>query len=171
MSIVQPGTEDLSDIMQLFRSCRWSMEADGIFQWNDYYPNPDVIQEDHEKGTLYVYKLDEIIVGVVTFDEEQAEEYGQLDWTYDGGRAIVIHRLAVHPRYQGQGIARKLMDFAETTAFQCGYESVRLDAYSGNERALRLYDKLGYKHRGEVNFPWRELPFHCLEKRLSKPVE
>lgn len=66
-----------------------------------------------------------------------------------------------------QGLARKLMDFAENIAIECGYASIRLDAYSGNERVLRFYENRGYQKRGEVNFSGRALPFFCYEKEIS----
>jgi len=41
---------------------------------------------------------------------------------------------------------------------------IRLDAYTGNPRALALYEKRGYQRIGQAYFPRRELPFDCFEK-------
>jgi len=57
--------------------------------------------------------------------------------------------------------------FAEKRAADNGYSSIRLDAYSGNAIALQLYERNGYRKRGEVFFPRRELPFICYEKLLQ----
>ncbi|HBF38124.1 MAG TPA: hypothetical protein DDW50_12470 [Firmicutes bacterium] len=80
----------------------------------------------------------------------------------------VIHRLAVNPEYQKQGIGRQLMDFAEKCALERGYTSIRLDAYSGNHRAVNLYENRGYKKVGQFFYPSREFPFYCYEKRIEK---
>jgi ribosomal protein S18 acetylase RimI-like enzyme len=41
-----------------------------------------------------------------------------------------------------------------------------LDVYTGNERAVRLYERRGYTVAGQVFFPRRELPFYCMEKTV-----
>lgn len=41
---------------------------------------------------------------------------------------------------------------------------IRLDAFTGNPRALKLYDGLGYRRSGYVTF--RKGLFVCFEKRL-----
>ncbi|MMZ70294.1 putative acetyltransferase [compost metagenome] len=70
----------------------------------------------------------------------------------------------MRPKYQGRGIALKLMNFVDESCKQAQYTSIRLDVYSGNQRAVEFYKKLGYAIRGEVTFPRRELPFFCMEK-------
>lgn len=78
----------------------------------------------------------------------------------------MIHRLVVDPKYQGKGYARRLMDFAEKFAKENNYSSIRLDAYSQNKRVIDFYEKRQYFIRGNVNFPEREYPFHCMEKEI-----
>ena len=77
---------------------------------------------------------------------------------------IVIHRLAVTPEFQGAGLAKRLMSFAEISAAKAGYATIRLDAYSGNEAVVGFYTRRGYKKAGEIFFPRRELPFVCMER-------
>jgi len=94
----------------------------------------------------------------------QPEEYRPLRWRWTGGRVLVIHRLCVHPEWQRQGIARHLMDFAENYASDHGFACIRLDAYTGNPRALALYERRGYERAGQTFFPRRRLPFDCFER-------
>jgi hypothetical protein len=65
------------------------------------------------------------------------------------------------------GIAGLLMDFAERLALTNKYGSIRLDAYTGNPQAIRLYDGRGYVRTGQVFFPRRTLPFFCYEKVIG----
>ena len=58
------------------------------------------------------------------------------------------------------------MDFAEKSANENNYSSIRLDAYSQNKRVIDFYKKRKYFTRGNVNFPEREYPFHCMEKKI-----
>jgi ribosomal protein S18 acetylase RimI-like enzyme len=71
----------------------------------------------------------------------------------------------VEPRYQGQGVARRLMQFAENQASRAGFEGMRLDAFSLNPQALRLYRNLGYRDAGSASLP--KGIFRCFEKRLN----
>ena len=106
-------------------------------------------------------------LGFISINEDQSPEYKELVWSDEGGRVLVIHRLAVNPEWQKQGVGRQLMDFAENYAMKKGYTSIRLDAYSGNPGALNLYECRGYKKVGQLFFPRRELPFYCYEKMIG----
>lgn len=107
-------------------------------------------------------------VGVIAINEIQDEEYKSIHWQNNDGKILVIHRLAIHPRSQKRGLAKQLMDFAEDYAVTNNYSSVRLDAYSGNQRVLRFYENRDYKKQGEVFFPKRILPFYCYEKQIKQ---
>ena len=167
ISIVRSREEDSEQILRLFHACRHDMNAQGIKQWDEVYPNHEVVEEDIANQSLFLAKDNEEIVGVITLDSQASEEYESVDWRYLDGRMLVIHRLAVKPSCQGQGIASMLMNFAHDEGRRQQYRSVRLDVYSGNARAVRFYEKLGYETRGEVTFPRRTLPFYCMERSLS----
>lgn len=167
MNIVKPEIHEIPAVFEIIAACRKKLDSEGIYQWDDYYPNMDVVIDDFNNNTIHVYKNDGAVVGIITFDEQQHQEYQQVEWFYNEGKILVIHRLAVRPDYQKQGIARQLLNSAEQTALQAGFLSVRLDAYSGNSRAIQFYRKLGYETRGEVFFPKRTLPFYCMEKKLK----
>ncbi|MOA35168.1 hypothetical protein D3C78_1565980 [compost metagenome] len=47
---------------------------------------------------------------------------------------------------------------------QMGLETIRLDAFSQNPYALRMYEKLHYRTVGEVQ--WRKGLFYLMEKKL-----
>jgi ribosomal protein S18 acetylase RimI-like enzyme len=99
-------------------------------------------------------------------NEMQSPEYAQLSW--QRSNPLVVHRLCVRPDRQGSGAARQLMDFAERFAAQHGYDSIRLDTYSGNPRAITLYERRGYRLAGYVRFRRRKLPFLCFELLLQQ---
>lgn len=167
MDIVQPLKEDQAHVTALLKSCMQHMRNNGIDQWNETYPNEQIVKEDLDSNALYIVKADGGILAVMTLDEQQPPEYGTVPWTVQSGKALVIHRLAVHPNHQGRGLAKLLVEFAERKAREGKYDSIRLDAYTGNPPALRLYEKFGYEARGEVWFPSRLKPFYCYEKSLQ----
>lgn len=144
------------------------MDRSGIHQWGDFYPTIDVITEDVHSRSMYVAKDKSPCIGIVTLSERQYAQYKQVKWLTNPGRVLVIYRLAVRPKWQHQGIARKLMDFAEQFAVENNYSSIRLDAYSGNARAVRFYERRGYQKVGQIYFPKRNIPFYCFEKLLKQ---
>jgi len=168
MPINQAVFDDIHPIMTLIGDCIRHMENKGIFQWNDHYPTLKIIASDIESGSMYVLKNGGDLLGMIAINEEQSPEYGQLNWRVRSGKVLVIHRLAIDPKWQKQGIGRQLMDFAENYALENGYASIRLDAYSGNPRALQLYERRGYQKAGQLVFPLRELPFFVYEKVMLK---
>ena len=95
------------------------------------------------------------------------EEYKPVKWLTKNANSVYIHRLAVHPKYQGKGNARRLMDYAEKYAVQRGFDSVRLDTFSKNSRNQRFYEERGYVRLEDVYFQNQsEDPFHCYELLL-----
>lgn len=167
MQIRLASLKDIDNIMDLIKHCIKDMQSHGIYQWNESYPTAEIFEEDIKSESLYILKDKSNYLGIIAINEEQSPEYQELKWLIEAGRALVIHRLAVNPEWQKQGIARQLMDFAEKYATEKGYTSIRLDAFSENPRALNLYERRGYNKVGQVFFPNRELPFYCYEKRIG----
>ena len=168
MDIVKAAEQDAISIMSLITECIDAMEKQGIFMWNKHYPNLETIETDIKNGDAYVLRDDSHCVAYVAINEQQSPEYDQIKWSTDGRKVLVIHRLSVHPAQQGKGIGRMFMKFIEEYAVQNQYSCIRLDAYSENAGALRLYDKMGYKRLGQVFFPFKALPFYCFEKALNE---
>lgn len=65
--------------------------------------------------------------------------------TFDGLPLLNIHDLAVTSDYQGRGIGRELLEFAVQWAQEQGFGRVTLEVRSDNERAKRLYHRLGFE--------------------------
>lgn len=170
MDIVIATKQDIVGIINMISECIKSMEAQGIYQCNKIYPNFEVIENDVKNGSGYVIKDNNTCIAYVVINEEQSPEYSRISWSTDVNKVLVIHRLSVHPESQGKGIAKKLINFIEDFAVKYKYTCIRLDAYSGNKVALRLYEKMGYKSLGQVFFPGRELPFLCYEKVFAIQV-
>lgn len=166
MTIVALNSKDKKEVMFLFRSVTQHLQQQGIHQWDRYYPNRFVIASDLKKNNLFGIKIDEQVVAVVVLDTKQSSKYTALKWSDRQGEHACIHRLAVHPNYQGRGLGKRLLRFAESLAVEQGKSSIRLDVYTRNASALGMYSRAGYEQRGEVLFPFRKMPYMCFEKLL-----
>lgn len=156
--------KDIVSIMQLTRACAKVMIANGIYQWNEHYPNPSAFTQDIERDELYVLDINGQVMGTIVISTLMDEEYMPIKWLTKNQNNIYIHRLAIHPDIQGQGYAQQLMDYAENYAIEKGYSSIRLDTFSQNKRNQKFYELRGYKRLGDIYFPKQsEYPFHCYE--------
>jgi len=184
MKITIATKGDVQDIMKLIGFCIKDLKNQGIYQWNDHYPTLDHIKESIQIQSLYILKNKDpsntlcvfgapkiydfrACMGIISIGEQQPEGYEEINWSNKTGKVLVISKLAVNPKCQGHGIGQKLMDFAENYAIEKEYNSIRLDAYSDNPRALKFYRKRNYKKVGEQYFPRRDLPFYCFEKLIN----
>jgi len=162
--IKQANQQDLPQVMDLIRSCVRRMEAQGIHQWDEIYPDRTSLADDIERGELYLLGNEHRIYGIVALNEFQEPAYQDVPWQFSG-KALVVHRLAIDPLAQGKGHARELMHFVGEFARKREYATIRLDAFERNPRAVLLYQQLGYRRAGTVLF--RKGPFACFEIQIA----
>ena len=166
MHIAEATLQDLPAVMNLIKACIQHMESQGIFQWDEIYPGSGTLEKDIGSHSLYAARSAGRICGIIVLNEYQDPEYAAIRWAYQGDKILVVHRLSVDPVRQGQGIAARLVDFAEQHAKSHGYSAIRLDAFTHNPRSVALYERRGYRKAGVVNF--RKGPFYCFEKEVHR---
>jgi ribosomal protein S18 acetylase RimI-like enzyme len=67
-------------------------------------------------------------------------------WPTEG--AVFVENVAVHPRYQGQGLGRRLMAFAEEEATAANLRVVTLYTNEAMTENLAFYARLGFEETG-----------------------
>ena len=157
-------TSDLDRVLQITRLCTREMESRKVFQWNEHYPDRKSFVSDINRCELYVYCIKDMVVGCVSVCSLMDEVYRKVSWKTNGKNSVYIHRLAVEPGHQKQGIGGKLMDFAEKKSKSDGIDSIRLDTFSQNRVNQNFYEARGYIKLEDIYFPLQsEHPFHCYE--------
>ena len=165
-----PATDgDLPELMALYRAAICSMDEQGIFQWDDIYPSAKIIDADIRSGQMSVGRIGGVIAVAFSLEQCAAGDYERASWRYTAPRFAVLHRLCVHPSFLGRGIARQAMDYVETETLARGVCAIRLDAFSQNPAALRMYETRGYQKAGEIQF--RKGLFYLYEKKLADPEQ
>jgi len=66
---------------------------------------------------------------------------------------IELNRLYVHPSHHGLGLAPTLLAHVEGVAREWGRGGIWLGAWENNSRAIRFYEKMGFRER-EEHFFW-----------------
>ena len=119
---------DLDAIFQLDQECfsaefRFDRESMQIFA-----------EEQSAVVRIAEKSATEIVGFVIVHVERLANEW----------RGYVV-TLDVVEEYRGRGIARRLMEQTELRIAAAGARSMELHVFTGNERAIRFYEELGYK--------------------------
>ena len=155
---------DIDSILNITKSCAAYMVQNGIYQWNEHYPDKSSFVNDAENMELYVYIENKKVIACISLCNEMDEVYFPVSWVTKNNNNLYIHRLAVHPDFQKKGIGKALMDFAEKYAKKKEYKSIRLDTFSVNKRNLKFYESRGYQRLEKIYFPKQsEFPFYCYE--------
>lgn len=160
----QAEESDIEDVFKIFKTAIDKMIEEKIFQWDEIYPDKNILSEDIANKQLYIGYDDNQIVSVYVINDECDEQYRNGDWHYRNASYNVIHRLCVNPGVQNRGIGRKTMNHIEKEVKEKGIECIRLDAFTLNPAAVKLYENLGYSKTGFAD--WRKGRFYLMEKRL-----
>ena len=142
------------------------MNQNGLFQWDKDYPSPRTLSHDILQGDLYGIVHQDRVIAAISLNIDQDKNYANLPWEITEGTQLVVHRLAVHPQFLGQGLGQELMAFAEDMAKNEGHSAIRLDTFTENPHALALYDRLGYRRVSEMSLDYREGVFMAFEKAV-----
>jgi ribosomal protein S18 acetylase RimI-like enzyme len=168
MIIKKALKQDLEQLLSIVKSCGQHLIEQGIFQWNENYPSIEVLRNDITLQQIWKLEDENAIVGLIVLTEIEDSIYQQVKWLTINKNNLYVHRLAVHPNFQGKGYAQKLMDFADKFAMENNYKSIRLDTFSRNKRNQQFYEKRNYVKLESIYFPNQsEFPFYCYEMPIN----
>lgn len=115
------------------------------------YPTRGIAQLGYDEGGLYVAQIGGKLAGTCILNCHQPQKYQEVSWSVKTEKPLIVHTLAVSHEFLGQGIAQKLLAFADELAIKEGHSSIRLDTSEQNLPARRLYEKVGYLRKGSVD--------------------
>lgn len=143
--------EDVDRIWQIIQQAIQKRKEEGSDQWQDGYPNKDVISADIAKGYSYVLDDDgQVIVYVaIIFDGEPAYVDIEGAWITMGDYAVV-HRLAVAQDTSKKALGTHVLKAVEQVCLDNGIHSIKVDTNHDNQPMLKVFAKLGYTYCGEV---------------------
>lgn len=156
--------KDIPEILDVYKKGVNSMRRAGIFQWDETYPSLEIITNDVKNGELHLCICEDRIAAAFALNCNVEEDYKNASWEKPDAKFIAMHRLCVSPDFHRKGIGSACMKEIERFAKEKGYEAIWLDTFSGNHKALALYDKLGFKRVGEMF--WQRGRFINFEKVL-----
>ena len=158
INIRKSTRQDLCALMPIFAEARSTIKALGIDQWQNGYPNADVILEDIAGGESYSGVCDGEICGTFALIEHGEHTYDRIvDGAWLTGDSIgenptyfAIHRVAILVKTRGCGISTAIIDYAAAAARLAGKRSLRIDTHRGNVVMRRMLEKHGFAHCGTI---------------------
>lgn len=157
--------EDINEIMDIIGKAIPEMHSNYNYQWDEFYPQEKDFLTDIQEGDLYVSERNGRLVAFICVNKLEPAEYSGLNWS-SRKDVLVIHRMAVDPEHQSNGVGRDLMNFAEDLALKRNIEYLKTDTNSLNDKMKALFLKCGYNFIGEISFLGKETPFYCYDKLL-----
>ncbi len=158
------GESDADSVAALAGQAALRMSEQGIEQWDTLYPVREDFLQDIRHRHLTVGLAEGEIVVFYTVNEDCEPEYREAQWKKPEMSHCILHRLCVNPLFQHRGIARQTMEHIQREAAEKGYRAIRLDVFSENPYALKLYRGCGYEQVGTAR--WRKGEFYLMEKYI-----
>jgi ribosomal protein S18 acetylase RimI-like enzyme len=169
---IQPATEDDFDEVAALFATSWRATYRGIVD-QEYL---DSLSADQWRGRLHklpdnplshllVAKQDGVIIGASWFGRSTTEGYP------DDGEITALYLL---PGFIGKGYGHSLIARTEEALLELGYRYIVLDAFVGNDRAIRFYHQHGFKVVQEattVEIANRDYPVLIMRKQASKETD
>ena len=155
--------DDVDRILEIIEKAKIELRKLGLDQWQNGYPNREVIENDVRLGISYV--LEDIekngnelesenftkILGTIVLSPEKEEPYSKIEgkWISDDDY-IVIHRLAVNSEIKNKGIATKILEFSEKECIKNKILSIKADTHENNEPMKKFLEKNGFSYCGVI---------------------
>jgi GNAT superfamily N-acetyltransferase len=158
---------EASQIWEILQQAILRRKEDGSTQWQDGYPNLQVVHNDIEKDQAFVLVQGETVIGysAVLINDEPAYDKIEGKWlTIDD--FVVIHRVAISERHLGKGLAKMIIRCVEDYALKNDICSIKADTNFDNIAMIKIFEKMGYTLCGLVYL--RESPRKAYEKLLAK---
>jgi RimJ/RimL family protein N-acetyltransferase len=138
------GTSDSAKGLRVYLEAFWADHCDTVVHWS---PQPDLQQEsdriarkNENGGIVLVAEREAMIVGTIEGGVPKADE---LCHACEFGMVVL-------PQFRMQGIGRQLLRHLLSWVEENDLGILKLDTFSINKPALRLYSSLGFIEDGRI---------------------
>ena len=154
---------DVDRILEIIEKAKIELKKLGLDQWQNGYPNREVIENDVKNRISYV--LEEIsekddksknqsskkIIGTIVLSPKKEAPYFKIEGKWiTNDDYIVIHRLAVDSKIKNKGIATKILEFSEEECIKNKILSIKTDTHENNEPMKKFLGKNGFSYCGVI---------------------
>ncbi|MDZ4876660.1 MAG: hypothetical protein CLLPBCKN_006095 [Chroococcidiopsis cubana SAG 39.79] len=166
---------DIPSLHEILVVCGLDLqERFGLDYWLPPYPL-EKMRQDLEDKRIYCISVGREVVATFTLETKMPSEYtryGKIHWQVVDVSAMYVHRLAVLPTWQGQGLGTWCLQAIENLAINSDCGAVRLDAVKMNSKLSVFYQRQDYRLVGELIYDPETLfnDAFVFEKVLPKSI-
>ena len=160
------NTQDIPEIWEILQQAIIRRKNDGSNQWQDGYPNPEVIKKDIENDYGYVFTEHKKTIGYCALLINDEPEYEKIEGNWlTNSDFVVFHRVAISENYLGKNLSKKIIDYIEDFARKNNIKCLKADTNHDNFAMMKIFEKSGFTFCGIVHF--RGSPRRAYEKVLD----
>lgn len=146
--------QDLPRVLEIIDLAKKTLKKRGVDQWQNGYPDEEILKQDIKDGINYITLLDGVVVGTAALQQGIDENYEVIaegQWDEESNpEYTVVHRIAVDPNYAGHNLSDTMIHHLLTLSRSLGYSDVRIDTHFENMAMQHVIEKNGFLHRGTI---------------------
>lgn len=144
--------EDINRIMDIINEGKISLKNSKVDQWQNGYPNEEVILRDIENGESFVLEYNDEIIGTTALSFRGEKTYDNI---YEGkwisnGKYAVIHRIAVAKVEGIKSVGSEILNEAEKICLSRDIKNIKIDTHEDNKAMQGLLLKNNYEYCGVI---------------------
>lgn len=152
MNLRKSKKNDIPAIIKMIGQAQEYLKINNIDQWQNGYPNRDIIEKDIINNESYILEANGKIVASAAISFRKEPSYNKI---YDGKwlskqAYAVIHRVVVDSAYKGKGISSEILKDVEDQCLQRDVHSIKVDTHPDNLSMQKLLKKNDYIYCGKI---------------------
>jgi GNAT superfamily N-acetyltransferase len=142
MTIENSKRTDIPKIFELYRIATDYMKSKNQVYWPEF-PKELIISEIEENRQWKLLINEQIAcIWATALNDE-------LIWGNENNEpSLYIHRIATNPKFRGQNLVKKLIDWANEYGKNKSLKHIRMDTVGLNKGLISHYEKLGFEFLG-----------------------
>ncbi|MFR5266086.1 GNAT family N-acetyltransferase [Clostridium sp.] len=152
MEFRKSAIKDIDEIMKIINEAKLYFKENNINQWQDGYPDKEVILNDIKNEESFVVINDNKVIGTVVISFKGEKTYNKIyegTWLSNNDYAV-IHRIAISNEFKGFGIGKMIIEETQKLAFEKNIRSIKIDTQKDNMSMQKLLIKNNFKYCGLI---------------------
>lgn len=142
---------EVNRVIDIINDNKVYLKENNIDQWQDGYPNVDVINADVSNSESYVYVVNDEIVGTLMLSFSGDSNYDKINGNWSNAhKYATIHRIAVSPKHKGKSYAKTMLHAVEVIVRENNYDTIRVDTHEVNKVMISFLEKCGFNYCGII---------------------
>ena len=129
-------TEDFEFIMSLY--FHPNINPYLLYEMAELSQFPTIFDDLLSKNLLYIFEI----------ENKQAGMFKLVPLTYRNSHIVYLGGVALHPSFSGRGLGQQMMQEIIAFCQNQGILRIELSTATINERAIHLYEKVGFQKEG-----------------------